>query len=126
MRRLEEVEKSQMRTDLSDFKVGDTVKVHFKVLEGGRTRSQVLQGIVISKKGSRARETFTVRKISFGVGVERTFPVHSPKISKIKVVTRGKVKKSKLYYLREKVGKQAKVKRKKQQKTKVEEVPGES
>ena len=126
MNRLEEIEKSQMRSDLPDFRVGDTIKVHFKVLEGARTRSQMFQGIVIAKKGSRAKRTFTVRKVSFGVGVERTFPLHSPKIAKIQVVTRGKVRRSKLYYLREKVGKEARVKRGKQQKAKTKRVLGES
>lgn len=98
--------------DLPDFKSGDTVKVHFRVIEGERERTQVFQGIVIARKGAGIHETFTVRKISFGVGVERIFPVHSPKISKIEVVSKGKVRRSKLYYLRERVGKSARVKEK--------------
>lgn len=98
--------------DLPDFKSGDTVKVHFRVIEGERERTQVFQGIVIARKGAGIHETFTVRKISFGVGVERIFPVHSPKISKIEIVSKGKVRRSKLYYLRERVGKSARVKEK--------------
>jgi len=98
--------------DLPDFKSGDTVKVHFRVIEGERERTQVFQGIVIARKGAGIHETFTVRKISFGVGVERIFPVHSPKIAKIEVVSIGKVRRSKLYYLRKRVGKKARVKEK--------------
>jgi large subunit ribosomal protein L19 len=104
------IEQQQIREDLPDFKVGDTVKVHYRVVEGNRERVQVFQGVVIRRHGASSRETFTVRKISFGVGVERTFPVHSPKIAKIEIETRGKVRRSKLYYLRDKVGKAARLK----------------
>lgn len=106
------VEESQLRTDLAPFRVGDTVQVQFKVLEGGRERAQMFQGIVIKKQGEGLRKTFTVRKISFGVGVEKTFLANSPKITKIKVVSRGQVRRAKLYYLRKKVGKKAQVKKK--------------
>lgn len=112
MHRIKAIEASQMREDIPEFGPGDNVKVHFRVVEGSRERIQVFQGIVIGRQGGEARETFTVRKISFGVGVERIFPVHSPKISKIEVVTRGKVRRAKLYYLRDKVGKQARIKEK--------------
>ncbi|MDI6716409.1 MAG: 50S ribosomal protein L19 [Actinomycetota bacterium] len=112
MDRIESIERAQLRDDIPDFGPGDTVKVHYKVVEAGRERIQVFQGIVIKKQNGGIRETFTVRKISFGVGVERTFPLHSPKIAKIEVVSRGKVRRSKLYYLREKVGKKARVKEK--------------
>ena len=95
-----------------DFAPGDTVKVHVRVVEGNRERIQVFQGVVIRRKGSGVRETFTVRKVSFGVGVERTFPLHSPIVAKIEVTTRGDVRRAKLYYLRDRVGKAAKVKEK--------------
>jgi large subunit ribosomal protein L19 len=108
---IEEFERAQLR-DLPAFKSGDTVRVHFKVVEGSRERIQVFQGFCIKKQGEGARETFTVRKQSFGVGVERTFPVHSPKIEKIEVVAIGDVARAKLYYLREKLGKKARVKEK--------------
>lgn len=98
------------REDLPEFRPGDTVIVHVRVVEGGRERIQVFQGIVISRRGSGVRQSFTVRKISFGVGVERTFPLHSPMIGKIEVVTRGDVRRAKLYYLRSRVGRAAKVK----------------
>jgi large subunit ribosomal protein L19 len=104
------IEKQQMKTDLPDFKAGDTVKVHYRITEGNRERIQVFQGDVIRRQGASSRETFTVRKISFGVGVERTFPVHSPKIDHIDVVRHGDVNRAKLYYLRGKVGKAAKIK----------------
>lgn len=110
MNRIRAIEQQQIREDVPSFKVGDTVKVSYKVVEGGRERVQPFQGIVIKRHGQGARETFTVRKISFAVGVERTFPVHSPKIVKLEVITRGKVRRSKLYYLRDKVGKAARVK----------------
>ncbi|MDZ4654578.1 MAG: 50S ribosomal protein L19 [Coriobacteriia bacterium] len=110
MNRIRAIEQQQIREDLSPFKVGDTIKVSYKVVEGGRERVQLFQGIVIKRHGHGARETFTVRKISFAVGVERTFPVNSPKIMKLEIVTRGKVRRSKLYYLRDKVGKAARVK----------------
>jgi len=110
MDRIESIERAQLRDDLPAFGSGDTVKVHYKVVEAGRERTQVFQGVVIKKQNGGIRETFTVRKISFGIGVERTFPLHSPKILKLEIVTRGKVRRSKLYYLREKVGKKARVK----------------
>ncbi len=106
------VEQSQLRDDVPSFDPGDTVKVHVKVIEGTRERVQIFQGVVIGRQGAGARETFRVRKLSFGVGVERTFPVHSPIIEKIEVVTRGDVRRAKLYYLRDRVGKAAKVKEK--------------
>ncbi len=101
-----------LRSDLPDFRSGDTVKVHVRVVEGARERIQIFQGIVIRRQGSGVRETFTVRKVSFGVGVERTFPVHSPMIATIEVVTRADVRRAKLYYLRSRVGRAAKVKEK--------------
>jgi large subunit ribosomal protein L19 len=106
---IESIEQRQLRKDVPRFKAGDTVRVHFQVIEGTRRRVQVFEGIVIKRQGSGARETFTVRKQSFGVGVERTFPVHSPKIEKIEVGAVGDVNRAKLYYLREKVGKKARV-----------------
>lgn len=101
-----------LREDLPDFRPGDTVKVHVRVVEGTRERIQIFQGIVIRRQGSGVRETFTVRKVSFNVGVERTFPVHSPILANIDVVTRGDVRRAKLYYLRSRVGRAAKVKEK--------------
>ena len=106
---IESIEQRQLRKDIPRFKAGDTVRVHFQVIEGQRRRVQVFEGIVIKRQGSGARETFTVRKQSFGVGVERTFPVHSPKIEKIEVGAIGDVNRAKLYYLREKIGKKARV-----------------
>jgi large subunit ribosomal protein L19 len=106
---IESIEQRQLRKDIPRFKAGDTVRVHFQVIEGQRRRVQVFEGIVLKRQGSGARETFTVRKQSFGVGVERTFPVHSPKIEKIEVAAIGDVNRAKLYYLREKVGKKARV-----------------
>ena len=103
------IERSFLRSDLPVFRPGDTVKVHVRVVEGNRERVQVFQGVVIRRQGGGVRETFTVRKISFGVGVERTFPVHSPIIAKIEFMTRGDVRRAKLYYLRERVGKRARV-----------------
>ena len=103
------LEQRQLRTDIPTFKAGDTVAVHFKVIEGARQRIQVFEGIVIKRQGSGVRETFTVRKQSSGVGVERTFPLHSPKIDKIDVKAIGDVNRAKLYYLRERVGKKARV-----------------
>jgi large subunit ribosomal protein L19 len=111
---IESLEQRQLRSELPQFKAGDTVRVHFRVIEGQRQRLQVFEGIVIKRQGSRARETFTVRKQSFGVGVERTFPLHSPKIDKIEVVSIGDVNRAKLYYLRGKVGKKARVREKQQ------------
>jgi large subunit ribosomal protein L19 len=106
---VESLEQRQLRTDIPQFKAGDTVRVHFKVIEGSRQRIQVFEGIVIKRQGPGVRETFTVRKQSFGVGVERTFPLHSPKIEKIEVAAVGDVKRAKLYYLRGRVGKKARV-----------------
>ena len=108
------VERAQLRDDLPDFRPGDTVKVHVRVVEGSRERIQVFQGFVLRRQGGGLRETFTVRKVSFGVGVERTFPVHSPSIAKIELVTRGDVRRAKLYYLRELRGKKAKIKEKRE------------
>jgi large subunit ribosomal protein L19 len=112
MQKTDIVESEYLRDDIPDFRPGDTVKIHVRVVEGSRERIQIFQGVVISRKGGGTRETFTVRKISFGIGVERTFPLHSPIISKIDIVSRGKVRRAKLYYLRERVGKAAKVKEK--------------
>jgi large subunit ribosomal protein L19 len=106
---IESIERAQIRADIPRFKAGDTVRVHFKVIEGQRARIQVFEGIVLKRQGAGARETFTVRKQSFGVGVERTFPLHSPKIDKIEVAAIGDVNRAKLYYLRGKVGKKARV-----------------
>ncbi len=106
------VEQEQIRSDIPEFNAGDTVKVHVKVVEGNRERVQVFEGVVIARRGTSVRESFTVRKLSFGVGVERSFPLHSPIIDKIQVVTRGDVRRAKLYYLRDRVGKAAKVKEK--------------
>jgi large subunit ribosomal protein L19 len=108
---IETIERRQLR-EMPRFKAGDTVRVHFQVIEGQRRRIQVFEGIVIKRQGAGLRETFTVRKQSFGVGVERTFPVHSPKIEKIEVAAIGDVSRAKLYYLREKVGKKARVREK--------------
>ena len=105
---------SQLRDDLPDFRAGDSVKVHVKVVEGNRSRIQVFQGVVIRRHGGGLRETFTVRKVSFGTGVERTFPVHTPIVDKIEIVTRGDVRRAKLYYLRELRGKKAKIREKRE------------
>jgi len=110
MHKIRAIEQQQLREDLPEFGVGDTVKVMYKVVEGSRERLQPFQGIVIRRHGSGSRETFTVRKVSFAVGVERTFPVHSPKIITLEVITHGNVRRAKLYYLRDKVGKAARVK----------------
>ena len=104
------IEESQRRTDLDSFKIGDTVRVHFKIVEGKTERIQVYEGLVICFKNAGVRRTFTVRKNSYGVGVERVFPMNSPRIDKIEVVRPGKVRRSKLYYIRDKVGKSAKIK----------------
>lgn len=104
------IEQQQIRDDLPAFQVGDTIKVHYRIIEGNRERTQVFHGVAIRRHGSGNRETFTVRKVSFGVGVERTFPVHSPKIDKVEIVSRGKVRRAKLYFLRDKVGKAARLK----------------
>ena len=108
------IDRDSIRDDVPEFRAGDTVKVHVRVVEGNRERTQLFQGAVIRRQGTGARETFTVRKLSFGVGVERTFPVHSPKIE---VVTRGDVRRAKLYYLRGRVGKAAKIKEKRAART---------
>jgi len=110
-----EIEQAQTRPDIPDFRPGDTLKVHVRVTEGNRSRIQVFQGVVIRRQGSGSRETFTVRKISYGVGVERTFPVHSPSIDKIEPVTRGRVRRAKLYYLRDLRGKAARIKERRDQ-----------
>ena len=110
---IQDIENRQRR-EVPQFKAGDTVRVHFKVIEGTRSRVQVFEGICIKRQGEGVRETFTVRKVSFGVGVERTFPVHTPVIEKIEVVTRGDVRRAKLYYLRDLRGKAAKIKEKRE------------
>ncbi len=110
MNLIKSYENEQLKSELTPFNVGDTIKVHVRIKEGNRERIQVFEGIVIKKQGESNRETFTVRKISYGVGVERTFPVHSPKIEKIDVVRRGKVRRAKLFYLRERTGRATKVK----------------
>lgn len=107
---IREIEKEQMKDNIPEFRPGDSVKVHVKVIEGQRERIQVFEGVVIKRRGTGISETFTVRKISFGVGVERTFPIHSPKVEKIEVVRKGKVRRAKLYYLRDRVGKAARIK----------------
>lgn len=107
------IEAEQLKQNLPDFNVGDTVRVHYKVKEGNRERIQVFEGTVLKRQGGGVRETFTVRRVSYGVGVERTFPVHSPRIEKIEVTRKGKVRRAKLYYLREREGKAARVKEKK-------------
>jgi len=112
MQKTDIVESEYLRDDIPDFRPGDTVKVHVRVVEGNRERIQVFQGVVISRKGGGTRETFAARKISFGIGVERTFPLHSPIISKIEIVKQGRVRRAKLYYLRDRVGKAAKVREK--------------
>ena len=112
MNTLDALDADSLRADIPDFRPGDTVKVHVRVVEGNRSRIQVFQGVVIRRQGGGIRETFTVRKVSFGVGVERTFPVHTPVVEKIEVVTRGDVRRAKLYYLRELRGKAAKIKEK--------------
>ena len=110
MQNLDHIDAASLRSDIPDFRSGDTLKVHVRVVEGNRSRIQVFQGVVIRRQGSGVRETFTVRKVSFNVGVERTFPVHSPIIEKIERVSRGDVRRAKLYYLRDLRGKAAKIK----------------
>jgi large subunit ribosomal protein L19 len=112
MNTLQTLDAESLRSDVPDFRAGDTLKVHVRVIEGSRSRIQVFQGVAIRRQGGGLQETFTVRKISFGVGVERTFPVHTPVIDKIEVVTRGDVRRAKLYYLRDLRGKAAKIKEK--------------
>jgi large subunit ribosomal protein L19 len=106
------VDSANLRTDLPDFGPGDTLKVHVRVVEGSKERVQVFQGVVIARQGDGIRESFTVRKVSYGVGVERTFPLHTPTVASIEVVSRGDVRRAKLYYLRDRIGKAAKVKEK--------------
>ena len=110
MNTLDVLDADQLRDDIPGFRPGDTVKVHARVVEGNRSRVQIFQGVVISRQGGGLRETFKVRKISFGVGVERTYPINSPSIDRIEIVTRGDVRRAKLYYLRELRGKKAKIK----------------
>ena len=112
MQKTDAVLRPALREDLPQFRPGDAVKVHVRVVEGGRERVQIFQGVVLRRQGAGIRETFTVRKVSFNVGVERTFPLHSPMIARIEVVTRGDVRRAKLYYLRSRVGKAAKIKEK--------------
>src|SRR5205823_11411721 len=114
MHTLDCIDAASLRSDLPDFRPGDTLKVHIRVVEGNRSRIQVFQGVTIRRQGDGIRETFTVRKVSFGVGVERTFPVHTPIIEKIELLTRGDVRRAKLYYLRELRGKKAKIKEKRE------------
>ena len=124
MHHLDDVNAATLRDDIPAFRAGDTLKVHVKVIEGTRSRIQVFQGIVIRRHGAGVGETFTVRKVSFGVGVERTFPVHTPIIDKIEVVTRGDVRRAKLYYLRDLRGKAAKIKEKRDSSGKAEAKSG--
>jgi large subunit ribosomal protein L19 len=112
MNRTDIVDQASLRSDIPAFEAGDTLKVHVRVVEGSKERLQVFQGVVIRRQGGGIRETFTVRKVSYGVGVERTFPLHSPIIGKIEVASRGAVRRAKLYYLRDRIGKAAKVKEK--------------
>lgn len=114
MQKLDFIDNTSLKSDIPDFRAGDTVKVHVNIIEGNRSRVQIFQGVVLARQGDGVRETFTVRKISFQVGVERKFPVHSPAIDKIEVVTRGTVRRAKLYYLRGLTGKKAKIKEKRE------------
>jgi large subunit ribosomal protein L19 len=114
MNTLDALDADSLRADIPDFRPGDTVKVHVRVVEGNRSRIQVFQGVIIRRQGGGVRETFTVRKVSFGVGVERTFPVHTPVVEKIEILTRGDVRRAKLYYLRDLRGKAAKIKEKRE------------
>ena len=110
MNEIKAIEASQMKNEVDNFKVGDTVKVHFKIIEGKTERIQIYEGLVIAMKNSRVGKTFMVRKNSYGVGVERVFPLHSPRVAKVEVVRPGKVRRAKLYYIRDKIGKGAKIK----------------
>ena len=110
---IKSIEQAQLKDNVPEFKVGDTVQVNYRIIEGSRERVQAFEGTVIKRQGGSINETFTVRRLSYGVGVERTFPVHSPRIAEIKVLKRGKVRRAKLYYLRDRQGKAAKVKEKK-------------
>jgi large subunit ribosomal protein L19 len=107
---IELIERENIRTDLPDFKAGDTVRVHVKIIEGEKERIQVFEGVVLSKRGGGSRATFTVRKVSYGIGVERVFPLYSPRVEKIELVSRGRVRRAKLYYLRKLKGKAARIK----------------
>ena len=120
MNTLDSVDSASLKSDVPDFRPGDTVKVHVKVVEGTRSRVQVFQGVVIRRQGGGVRETFTVRKVSYGVGVERTFPLHTPIIEKLEVVTRGDVRRAKLYYLRDLRGKKAKIRERRENVVKTE------
>jgi large subunit ribosomal protein L19 len=124
MNTINAIEAEQMKENVEEFRIGDTVKVHFKIVEGTTERVQIFEGVVIAKNNSGIRKTFTVRKISYGVGVERVFPLHSPRVERVEVVRRGRVRRAKLYYLRSRVGKAAKVAeliRRKQQKSKADQ-----
>jgi large subunit ribosomal protein L19 len=110
MNTLDALDAQSMRTDLPEFRAGDTLKVHARVVEGNRSRIQIFQGVVIRRQGGGLRETFTIRKVSFGVGVERTYPINSPQLDRIEIVSRGDVRRAKLYYLRDRRGKKAKIK----------------
>ena len=122
MNTIDAIEAEQLKEETGEFRIGDTVKVHFKIVEGANERIQIYEGVVIAKRHSGIRKTFTVRKISYGVGVERIFPLHSPRIERIEVVRRGRVRRAKLYYLRDRVGKAARVTEliRRKQKTKAE------
>jgi large subunit ribosomal protein L19 len=121
-----EIEKAALKDKVPDFRVGDTVRVEVEIVEGDRTRTQPFEGVVIARKGAGPRETFTLRRIASGVGVERTFPLHSPRVATLKVVRRGKVRRSKLYYLRRKVGKKARVKEGRLRRVKAEATEAEA
>jgi large subunit ribosomal protein L19 len=110
MNEIKAIQAAQMKTELDEFHVGDTVKVHFKIVEGKNERIQIYEGLVIAMKNGQVGKTFTVRKNSYGVGVERVFPIHSPRIARVEVMRRGKVRRAKLYYIRKKIGKGAKIK----------------
>ena len=113
MNSIDLIEREHVRTDLPDFKAGDTVRVHVKIVEGEKERTQIFEGVVISKRKGASRTTFTVRKVSYGIGVERVFPLYSPRIEKVEVVTKGRVRRAKLYYLRKLRGKAARIREKK-------------
>jgi large subunit ribosomal protein L19 len=125
MNKVDLVEKPRLREDLPDFRPGDSLRVHVRVAEAGRQRIQMFQGVVIGRQGGGLRETFTVRKVSFGVGVERTFPLHSPTVARIEVLSRGRVRRAKLYYLRERRGKRARI-RERREPVGVREAPDEA
>ena len=112
MEKLISIERQQMKSGLPPFQAGDTVRVHMKVAEGGRDRLQAFEGVVLARRGGGVREAFTVRRIAHGVGVERTFPLHSPRVEKIEILRKGRVRRAKLYYLRQKIGKESRVREK--------------